>query len=425
MADKRPSAASIFDINLRTLAIMRFVVGILAITIPVSPAAQAQTFRVIHTFAGGADGAIPLAGLISDRAGNLYGTAGGGGKTSGSCGSFGCGTAFRLKSSASGWTLTPLYVFQGGMDGANPEARMVLATSGVLFGTTAYGGGNRCNNTTCGTAFSLRPSAAACKTALCGWDETVLYRFLGSPYAGVPTGGPLVFDQAGNLYGVAGYGSTGYGTIYELTSSGGTWSEVDLAEADNSSSGVVFDNAGSLYGTNEGQGYGGIFQLVHSGSGWNWNQLYSIINVPEDGALTYGGVILDGAGNIYGSTVEAGPGNGGTVFELSAASWNFEVLYGFNDGTGPEESLTMDSAGNLYGTTWGGGTYSSGTVFKLSPSANGWVYSNLYDFTGGSDGAHPVSNVVLDAQGNLYGTASHGGSGSCNNGCGVVWEITP
>ncbi len=397
-------------------------------------AAQAQTFQVIHSFTGGNDGAIPLAGLIIDSAGNLYGTASGGGKTNDGCDAYGCGVAFRLKPSGTGWILRPLYVFQGGLqsgpDGSNPEARMAFASNGVLYGTTAYGGGNRCNNTTCGTAFTLSPPPTACKNALCQWTETVIYRFLGNPYAGVPNGGPLIFDQAGNLYGVAGWGPSGYGTIYELTPSGGTWSENDLASADNSTSGVVFDQAGNLYGSNEGEGYGGIYQLVHSGSGWHWNQLYSIINVPEDGYDTWGGVILDNAGNIYGSTLQEGPGGGGTVFELSAGTWNFNVLYGFNGGSGPEESLTMDSAGNLYGTTWNGGANSWGSVFKLTPSANGWIYTDLYDFTGGSDGAHPVSNVVFDAHGNLYGTASYGGSGPCTsmyngNGCGVVWEITP
>ena len=225
-------------------------------------------------------------------------------------------------------------------------------------------------------------------------------------------------------------GTTGYGTVYELTPSAGTWSELDLADADNSTSGVVFDNAGNIYGSNEGEGYGGVYQLVHSGSGWHWNQMYSIINIPEDGYDTWGGVILDNAGNIYGSTLGEGPGGGGTVFELSAGSWNFSVLYGLTGDSGPEESLTMDSAGNLYGATWGGGTYSQGNVFKLSPSGSGWIYTDLHDFTGGSDGGHPVSNVVIDAHGNLYGTASRGGLGPCTstyngNGCGVVWKITP
>lgn len=397
-----------------------------------SAMAQAQTFQVIHSFNGGHDGAFPLAGLIMDQAGNLYGTAAGGGKTNDGCETSGCGVAFRMKHSNSGWTLTPLYVFQGGqqsgLDGANPEARMVFATDDTLYGTTFDGGGNNCHNITCGTVFRLTPPPTACTSALCGWNETVIYRFTGYPHAGLPNGGPLVFDQQGNLYGVANDGPTGYGTAYQLTNSDGTWSENDIWSPDESSSGLIFDNAGNLYGTNGGEfDDGGIYELLHSG--WRFQQLYSLLELNQ-GVGTYGGLIRDSAGNIYGSTISFGPSNGGTVFELSAGSGNFTVLSGFTGDDGPEESLAMDSAGNLYGTTYEDGPYYRGNVFKLTPSANGWIYTDLHDFTGGSDGSLPVSNVVIDAQGNLYGTASYGGSGPCTsqyngNGCGVVWEITP
>ena len=398
-----------------------------------SPAA-AQTYRVIHTFSGGYDGATPLSGLIIDRSGNLYGTASGGGKTNDGCETYGCGVAFRLKATNGTWTLSPLYIFQGGTqsgpDGSNPYARMVFGANGALYGTTAYGGGHRCNNITCGTVFKLTPPATACKSALCYWTETVLYRFSGPPQAGNPNYGPIVFDQAGNIYGVAGWGPSGYGAIYQLTESGGTWTENDLASADSAESGVVFDNADNLYGSNSGEGYGGVYQLMRSGTGWTLHQLYSIVDVSDDGYSTFGGVILDNAGNIYGSTLEEGQGDGGTIFELLAGTFHFDVLYNLSEGTGPEESLTMDAAGNLYGTTWGGGAHFWGNVFKLSPSASGWTYTDLYDFTDGNDGGHPISNVVIDAQGNLYGTTAYGGSGPCTsayngNGCGVVWEITP
>lgn len=392
--------------------------------------AQAQTFQVIHTFTGGNDGGMPLAGLTADGAGSLFGTASTGGVRTG-CAAFGCGVAFRIKPSGSGWTLTSLHLFQGGSDGYAPAARMTLSANGVLYGTTVYGGGNTCDAFwTCGIVFKLTPYASICKTASCGWDETVIYRFVGTPYAGFPDSGPLTFDRAGNLYGVSAQGPAEHGVVYELTSSGGTWSETDLAPGDNNDSGVVWGNDGNLYGTNSGEGYGGIFQLVHSGSGWTQNQLYSIIDVPVDGYLTQGGVILDSAGNLYGGTEGEGPGNGGTVYELSAGTWNYSVLYAFTGGEGPAESLTMDAAGNLYGTTWGDGVNGWGSVFKLAPSSNGWIYTDLYDFTGGADGAHPISNVVIDAQGNLYGTASNGGDNSqCvqqyNRGCGTVWKITP
>lgn len=384
---------------------------------------QAQSFQVVHSFTGGDDGGVPLAGLIIDQAGNLYGTASGGGQTNGCYG--GCGVAFRLKPSNGGWLLTPLYLFQGGWqsgtDGATPQARMAFGAHGELYGTTAYGGGNlNCGHLSCGTAFKLTPPPTACRQSLCRWNETVLYRFVGPPNAGIPNGGPPVLDQQGNLYGVAAFGSTGYGTVYQLTNSGGTWSENDIAGPGQSTSGVIFDNAGNLYGSNSGEGYGGVYQLSHSGSGWTENQIFSLVDLPDDGFLTYGGVILDNAGNIYASTIQFGPGNGGTVFELSAGTWNISVLYAFSGNQGPEESLSMDSAGNLYGTTFADGAFNKGNVFKLTPSANGWIYTDLHDFTGGSDGKNPVSNVVIDAQGNLYGTASHGGT----DGWGVVWEIT-
>ncbi|MGA2373073.1 MAG: choice-of-anchor tandem repeat GloVer-containing protein [Candidatus Korobacteraceae bacterium] len=395
-----------------------------------APPAHAQTFQVLHSFAGGDDGAVPMAGLIIDAAGSLYGTASDGGKNMDGCETIGCGVAFRLKHSSSGWTLTPLYIFQGGqesgVDGANPEARMVFAADGTLYGTTYDGGGHQCNDISCGTVFKLSPPATACKSALCPWDETVVYRFQGEPHAGNPNGGPLVFDQQGNLYGVAGGGPGDYGTAYELSNNGGTWSETDIYSPDESAAGLVFDNVGNLYGPNGG----GVYQLVHSGSGWHANQLFSITDYLTQGGNPWGGVILDSAGNIYASTTIEGPNGGGTVFELSAGTWNFNLLYGFSGGGGPEESLSMDSAGNLYGTTYEDGAYSYGNVFQLTPSANGWTYTDLYDFTGGNDGRNPISNVVIDAQGNLYGTASRGGSGPCTNmyygnGCGVVWEITP
>jgi len=402
----------------------------------VSVVAQAQTFQVLHSFNGGNDGAIPMAGLLIDRAGRLYGSASAGGLVLNDCGSQGCGTAFQLKPSGSGWLFTPLYSFQGGSDGYSPEARMVFSANGLLYGTTALGGGNTCYSSTCGTAFQLAPPATACTTAVCKWNETVIHRFESRPAPGSPGSGPLVFDRAGNLYGnAAGQGADYYGAIYELSPGNGGWTLSTLFNWPDggANAGVVFDGAGNLYGPNQGDGYGGIYQMTPSGSGWTVHQLFSILGVFEDGYVTQGGVIVDNAGNVYGSTVEYGPNGGGTVFELSSSetgTWTFSVLYGFSGSGGPTESLNMDAAGSIYGTTSRDGAYNKGNVFKLTPSAGGWTYTDLYDFTGGSDGAYPVSNVVFDGQGNLYGTTSRGGSGPCTsrndgNGCGVVWEITP
>jgi len=414
-----------------TCARFSLIVAAIALLLTIALQAPAQTFQVIHTFTGGGDGASPQAGLIADRAGNLYGTATAGGMTGGNCPSQGCGTVFRLKSSGGGWILTPLYQFQGGTDGYYPQARLVFGANGWLYGTTVFGGGNQCHNFSCGTAFKLTSRPTVCRSVQCPWTETVIHRFAPPPDAGNPSGGPLVFDPAGNLYGIAGGGCCEEGVVYELTPSGGGWSENVIYDFtnDNPLSGVILDPAGNLYGTDMGAfGYGGVYQLTYSGSSWSRHQLYSILNTPEDGYLALGGLVQDGSGNLYGTTTQSGRRDGGTVFELSAGSWTYGVQYALDGslgGGGPEESLAMDAAGNLYGTTYSEGAYTKGSVFKLSPSPGGWIYTDLHDFTGGSDGAIPISNVVIDAQGNLYGTTSEGGSGPCSHGCGVVWEITP
>jgi uncharacterized repeat protein (TIGR03803 family) len=262
----------------------------------------------------------------------------------------------------------------------------------------------------------------------------VIYRFQGSPDAGSPSYEPLVVDQGGNLYGTSiNGGCCDYGDVYELSRSGSGWNDALIYNHfvdGGPMSGLAFDTAGNLYGTTNLVGYGGgIYQLSPAGSGWHFNLILDLDNIMNGGDGPQGGVIADAAGNLYGTTVDGGTGGGGTVFELSAGSWNFSLLYSFDGSSGPRESLTLDSAGKLYGTTYGDGAYSRGSVFKLSPSANGWIYTDLHDFTGGSDGAAPISNVVVDAQGNLYGTASLGGTGTncyqgSDYGCGVVWEIT-
>jgi len=139
-----------------------------------------------------------------------------------------------------------------------------------------------------------------------------------------------------------------------------------------------------------------------------------------------GGLIIDSSGNLYGTTTNGGSGGGGTVFELSPAmgGWTYNVVYSFTGctGCGPLGKLVMDAAGNLYGTTNADGANGKGSVFELTPEGGGtWTYTSLHDFTGGGDGAYPWSNLVLDASGNLYGTASAGGT----KGAGVVFEITP
>ena len=398
---------------------------VFALTVVLTQSAHAQTFKVLHTFTG-ADGAFPAAGLTIDKAGNLYGTASGGG-------SYGNGTVFKLSHKGSGWVFTPLYSFQPPPDGSGPGP-VVFGSDGSLYGTTYLGGLKDCvyDQTTCGTVFNLKPPASACKTALCPWTETVLYRFPDDSNSN-PTG--LTFDPAGNMY-IPTSGGNEYYAVAKLASSNGGWQEtLQCPSGGYSVSSVILDATGNLYGVVDGggaYGQGYVFQLNMSG-GCLWNGLYSFQG-GSDGGSPAGGLIFDNSGNLYGTTEGGGEGGGGTVFELlpSNGNWTFSLLYSLTGGYGPVASLTMDAAGNLYGTTFGGGAYAAGSVFKLTPSGGSWTYTDLHDFCsspGCSDGEAVASNVTLDANGNLYGTALWGGdtSGDCHGlvGCGTVWEITP
>lgn len=409
-----------------SLALAIFAVVAVWMTVALPPSAHAQTYKVIYNFTGGADGGSPQAGLTIDRTGNLYGTTFQGGT--------GFGTVFKLTHLRSGWIFAPLYRFAGGPnDGAGPAARVVFGPGGSLYGTTG-GGGETCPGDPyngCGTVFKLSPLATACGTVQCIWLETVLYRFTGQMDGGYPASGDLVFDHASNIYGAALTGGLGHGVVYELMPSHPDWRESVLYDGDQSGgfppNGVIFDNSGNLYGTGqEGGGSGGlgtVFELTPSGSAWRLNVLH-VFQDPMYGTSPFAGVIFDNSGNLYGTTVSDGSGHGGTVFELSPSNgqWTITLLYALVGNGGSEASLVMDGAGNLYGTTFFDGAFGDGSVFKLTHHQDGtWTYSDLHDFSGGSDGGFPLGGVIVDSNGNLYGTASFGGA----DGQGVVFEITP
>jgi uncharacterized repeat protein (TIGR03803 family) len=413
--------------SLSRAAVAALTVTILfALTVVLTQSAQAQTFKVIHTFTG-PDGADVYAGVTLDAAGNLYGTTSerlekGGGP----------GTVFELKPSHGNWILNSIFTFNGN-DGYEPWSGVVFGPDGDLYGTTFTGGSGS------GVVYSLKPAATACETALCPWTETVLYQFTGGSDGADPAYGNLTFDRVGNLYGTTPYGGNSpsdWGLVFELTPSNGGWTERVLYSFSGGNdgefpfSGVILDEAGNLYGTSVLSGDGGcqkgcwgtVYQLTPSGAGWKENTLYTFQD-GTDGGEPYGGLIFDASGNLYGSTYLGGSGFGGTVFELSPAggSWTFALVYAFTGSGGPYASLAMDGTGSLYGTTYLDGFYGQGNVFKLTPSSSGWTYASLYDFTGGNDGAYPIGSLVLDKSGNIYGTTSAGGA----NGKGVVFEITP
>ncbi len=411
--------------KLKTLACL----FLITITGSLASAAHGQTFTIIHDFSNGLDGGGPRGDLVLDRTGNIYGTTEGGSDLGNN------GTVFRLFHQSSGWVLGTLYLFAGGSDGAAPVSGVTIGPNGNLFGTTFEGGVEQCNPPYgCGTVFSLQVPAAASKAAFGPWAETVLYRFTNEGGDGVKPYGGVIFDADGNLYGSTGFGGTyGWGTIYELTPYDGGWKETLLYSFTGgvdagAPTDLTFDSAGNIDGTTiEGAGgpgmFGSIFQLTPSGSAWRENTLYTFKG-GRDGGNPYAGLIPDARGNLYGATPFFGSGGGGTVYEMTKlpnGNWTFSVLYSFTGNGGPLGRLAMDAAGNLYGTTYIDGLYGLGSVFKLTPSDNGWTYTSLHDFTGGSDGENPWSSVVVDANGNIYGTACCGGA----KGYGVAFEITP
>lgn len=385
----------------------------LLLTLSASQPAHAQNFKVIHYFSGGEDGAFPESGLTMDSAGNLYGTTSAG---YGDCGTFGCGTVFELKHTESGWVFNTIYTFRGGSDGAQPTSRVKIGPDGSLYDTTYYGGGECIwyygGSGGCGTVYKLTPSDN-------GWTETVLYSFGtdrltdgANPYS------PVTLDQHGDLYGTTHYGSQ---IAYQLSQTESGWGEAVIARlAGYPLAGMTFDKAGNLYGVSPE-----LFQLQPTSSGWQYHRLAGFWG----DAL--GAPILDGDGNVYFATDGCGPYQicGGMIFRatpMSNGQWTLSELYTFPaQGYGPSDSLVMDSAGNLYGTTWNAGAYGHGSVFKLAPPYGaGATYTSLHDFTGQADGGFLYGNVIFGPDGNLYGTTfSDSAENSC--ACGLVFEITP
>jgi len=393
-----------------------FAFAVIAFLLLLLPIAQAQTFSVLYAFKGSPDGSFPSSNLVRDSAGNLYGTTSLGG-TGTACYSNGCGTVFKIDSSGNETILhnfdgpdgeyplaglirdgsgnfygtttqggsydggvvfkmdptgaeTVLYNFTGGNDGGGPNAGLVRDGVGNLYGTTLQGGSTTCAVGGCGVVFKLDPTGT----------ETVLHAFNGpdgeAPYAGV------ILGPGGNLYGTtfAGGSSTcghgGCGVVFKLAPSGEE---------------TVLHNF--AYGT--------------------------------EGANPYASLLMDKAGNLYGTASDRGTktclSGCGTVFKLDPVG-NETVLLRFSgyptDGEYPQAGVVMDAAGNLYGTTLDGGANITGTVFKLDSSGKETL---LHNFVYSSDAAFPYAGVILDSAGNLYGAGQLGGPG----GYGTVFKIVP
>ena len=391
----------------------------------VSHASSAPVLTTLHAFGG--DGNLPVAGLTLDVAGRLYGTTLFGGTGPGE---FGSGTAFEL-SGPDHTKYTTLFSFDG-RRGANPAAGLTLDADDNLYGTAQAGGKGGT-----GTAFKLSAPNHHTVTALASFTGANGSAPLGglTLYAAGQFHVPGTPYFAGHLFGTTSTGgANGDGTAFELsgpdhktlTTLLSFTASIDGARPVWT---LVADDQGRLFGTTftggPGGGYGTVFEL--SGPGHRTLTTLATFKGPN-GANPVGGLTIDPAGNLYGTTQYGGPGGGGTVFELAAPRHRKLVTiasFGQNDPAGdvPQGTLLLDAAGNLYGTTNGGGDEFGGgaflgAVFKLS--ADHATLTPLYAFTGGADGDIPQAGLIADAEGNLYGTTSSGGS----NGDGTAFELS-
>jgi uncharacterized repeat protein (TIGR03803 family) len=395
-------------------------------------AAKTPTESGIYSFLGKFQGDSPYSGLIADSTGTLYGTTTGLPKEE--------GTVFKLTPPAAGqttWTMSRLYAFQGGSDGATPEGRLIMDKAGALYGTTTAAKGSA-------TVFKLIPPGAGQTT----WTKQILVSFGGTLIdAGV------VMDAAGALFGTVWGGGSTAPAVFKLSppASGQTaWTLTTLYAfqysngANGRLSGLLL-RGGVLYGvtaTGGAANAGTVFQLSPPPKGetaWTETELYAFQGGP-DGAAPLAPLIANGQGALFGSTSQQGTtncSNCGTIFELlppaaGQTGWTETVLHTFAgpDGSNPQAALTYGPGQTLFGTTFSGGAGGEGTVFKLAPDSggqNGWTYTQLSSFNGGSGGAFPLGNLLREKNGILYGTTDWGGVSSdvCHVGCGTVFQVTP
>jgi uncharacterized repeat protein (TIGR03803 family) len=269
------------------------------------------------------------------------------------------------------------------------------------------------------------------------WNKTTLYRF--GPCDGAGTNGGLVFDSAGNLYGTTIEMCGHTGQAYELSPAqnlDGAWNKTTLHVFHGPPDGrwpegpMTFDLAGNLFGSTLVGGrsdLGTVYRLAPAGNGWTECVLYNFTGT-TDGRKPMGNVIFDQSGNLYGVT--NGDSQPSSIFELPPAGCDHGIaspLFDFlpEEGAHLASGLVRDSSGNLYGAAPFGGANGYGSIFKLTLTTTGWSYSSMHDFTGGTDGANPQGPLVLDRDGNLYGSALAGGDLGCRSGfgCGTVWMI--
>ncbi len=390
--------------------------------------ASAQTETIIHNFqqSNPKDGMNPYSGLIADPEGRLYGNAW-------MVGASDNGIVFAMApptTSGESWHYGILYNFGEAPDGANPRGNILRDKNGNLYGTTQNGGSYGC-----GTVYELSPPAQAGSK----WAETILHDFdctQGATDGADPTAG-VIFDDAGNLWGTtSGGGTAGLGTVFELASpstSGGTWTETVVYNFQGNPDGsepfgtLVYAGHNKFYGLTPyggSDGHGTFYEVWSDGTE---KVIHSFLN-KEDGGSPAGTPILDGHGNVYGSDNSGGSTGNGVVFEFTPPTgdtgWTGKILYDFLGTDGSScQGLVFDSTGALYGSTWGGGSAGFGTVFQLTPptSRGQWSETVLHNFAGPPSDGQSVWTAPVVVDGVLYGVTYKGGA----ENMGTVFAVTP
>ncbi len=389
-----------------------------ACALALSAPASAGKFTRLHVFRdNGKDGVNPTTALAPDGEGNFYGITGSGGRK-------GLGTVFRI---AADGTEAVVYFFRGGSDGAHPSAGVTFGPDGALYGTTSSGGGDGCNHVGCGTVYRLTIDG----------QESVLHAFVDGADGANPRG-RVVFDGKGNLYGTTANGGdpngdNDYGTVFKISAKG---SESILYAFKGGSNAflpagtMVFDNAGNLFGTAAGGAskQGSIFKLTPDGVESLFYSFHGNGSDDTDGRGPTGDLLIDAAGNLFGTTGLGGDVDFGTVFRVTPDGvetllHSFDMSFDGSGGAFPHAGLVADAEGNLYGTTSEEGTDNFGTVFKLEVDG---TFTDLHLFKKIGSGIYPHGGVTLDGLGNLYGTTWQGGGSSdaCGfAGCGTVFKL--
>lgn len=411
-----------------------------ALALPsVAPAAVLKTLYSFCSMPSCADGNRPIAGLVSDAAGNLYGTTIYGGN--------GHGVAFMLTPGDEYKVSHTFCSKTNCVDGNFAFTGLIVDTAGNLYGTAANGGAFNA-----GLVYELSPNADKSKFKLLN-----LYSFCSQPsctdgeipraslsYQGQQTG--AAYDGTSTLYGAAEEGGLGtyYGVAFELTFVPGKTKRkekvlYDFCSQANCSdgggpNGLVIDSNGNLFGTAGGGGSGNggvVYELSPKKRHYRETVLYNFCYLANcaDGKDPVAPPVMDAQGNLFGTTNVGGPFGPGVVFEVIPNGVNSQenVLYAFCpqlnnclDGSAPESAVTLDSSGNIFGTTTSGGAHGGGTIFKIASG----THVVLYDFCAQAnctDGQTPFDSLILDSSGNLYGTTASGGA----FGDGTIFELIP